>query len=341
MISRATRPDEIGHDSWLRVDDIATVAAVRRWVTAGALGLGFSEERVAHAGIVASELATNLVRHAGGGQLVLRCSEGEAAHLRLLAIDSGPGRRNIQAMIADGRSSIGTLGIGLGACARLANHFDVHSAPGVGTIVELVVCAEAGEATTAARAASLTRPLEGEMRCGDTAAYRVVDGRVVGMLADGLGHGTLAAHASRRAADVLHDNLGAGPAELLSLMHRRLGDTRGAAIAVVTVDTAAGEVVHAGVGNISVRLLGGRGSQSFVSQPGIVGHRMPRVREMRVAVEDLHTLVMHSDGISQHWSPDDLAGSAAHSPAITCAALVRAAASGRDDAGALAVGLSA
>ena len=67
----------------------------------------------------------------------------------------------------------------------------------------------------------------------------------------------------------------------------------------------------------------------------------PGSRSRPIRWQDLHTLVMHSDGISQHWSPDDLAGSAAHSPAITCAALVRAAASGRDDAGALAVGLSA
>ncbi len=334
------RPEESRHDAWWRVDDIAAVAAVRRAATTAAAALGFGEGRVAEVGIVASELATNLVVHAGGGELVLRSSAltDAAPELRLLAIDAGPGRRNIRAMITDGESSRGTLGIGLGACARIANRFDAHSVPGVGTVVELLLRADAAPQVDTPRVATLTRPFADEQRCGDTAAHRTAGDQVVVMLADGLGHGTLAADASRRAAEVFHTCPSVAPTVLLDAIHVALAGTRGAAVSVLKYDADAGEVTHAGVGNIAVRLLGAS-SQTLSPQPGIVGHRMPRVREVVSPVGPMRTAVLHSDGLTQRWVLDDLDGALGHSPGIVCAALMRTAASGRDDASVIAIGL--
>lgn len=339
----APRPEEAAHDAWWRVDDIAAVAAVRRAASAAATALGFDESRVAEVGIVASELATNLVRHAVGGELVLRSSapRDTTPELRLLAVDSGPGRRNIQAMIADGASSIGTLGIGLGACARIANHFDAYSVPGIGTVVELLVRASADDPVERPRVASLTRPLTNESPCGDTASYVVAGERSLLMLADGLGHGTLAAHASRRAAEVLNENATLPPSTILDLMHRALAGTRGAAVSLLRHDAGRGELTHAGVGNVATRLLGGATSHTLPSQPGIVGHRMPRVRETTTPVGDLRAAVMHSDGMSQRWELHELEGVLGHTPGTLCAALMRMAASGRDDASVVAIGLDA
>jgi len=324
-------------DRWWVVDGDAAVPAVRRAATALAGEAGFSDERVAEVGIVVTELATNLVRHARGGEMVLRLNDGAGGMaLRVLAIDAGPGSRDIGALISDGASTRGTLGIGLGACRRLASAFDVYSVPAIGTIAEAVLH---GTAETpdlpGVRVSDLTRPLSEEGPCGDAAAYRLTGGIHVAMVADGLGHGPLAAEASQRAAEVLGASDSVAPATLLGLIHEALRGTRGAAVSVLTYDPAADTVTHAGIGNIVVRLAGPAGIRTLPTQPGIVGHRAPQAREQTLPAADSAMAVMHSDGLSQRWSLDDVPGVLAHRPAVACAALLRAAASRRDDSGLL------
>jgi len=324
-------------DAWWIVDDDAAIPAVRRAAAALAADLGFSADRIAEVAIVVAELATNLVRHAGGGELVLRAVTGDTGTLlRVLAIDAGPGSRNIHALISDGASTRGTLGIGLGACRRLSSAFDVYSVPALGTIAEALIGnpTDAGE-IPGSSVSDLTRPLTGDGPCGDTTAHRSLYGHRLAMVADGLGHGTLAAEASRRAAEVLMACDTTSPAAALDRIHAVLGSTRGAAVAVVRYDPATRTLVHAGVGNVVVRIVEDGRLRTIPSQPGIVGHRSPRLRETVSPVTGSSAVVMHSDGLSQRWSLDDVPGVLDHRPAIACAALVRAAASRRDDASVL------
>ncbi|UDY23646.1 ATP-binding protein [Nocardioides sp. Kera G14] len=338
---RVFPPARVADDVWWRVEDDAAVASVRRAATALANQLRFDESRVGEVGIVVTELATNLRKHAGGGELVLRSPHGTTEGLRILAIDSGPGSRNIDALISDGASTRGTLGIGLGACVRLSNRFDVFSVPAVGTIAEAVLAGTAPPTspvagTVAVRADTLTRPLGGEGACGDIAVYRDFPGGLIGMLSDGLGHGPLAADASRRAAELMLESELTSPGALLERMHAALGSTRGAAISLLRYDDATRTVTHAGVGNVVTRLFGAD-SRTLPSQPGIVGHRMPRLRELAVPLTGRSTAVLHSDGIRQQWSFDDLPGALGHEPGVLCATVMRAAATRRDDASVLVV----
>ena len=333
MTSTSTRH---GDDAWWLIGESAAVPAVRRAAAALAADAGFSADRIAEVGIVVTEMATNLVRHAGGGEMVLRGLHGSGSGVRVLAIDAGPGRRDIEALISDGASTGGTLGIGLGACRRLSSAFDVHSVTAMGTIAEAVIRqhAEAGD-PAGDLVADLTRPLSGEGPCGDTTAHRVTRGTHIAMVADGLGHGPLAAEASRRAAEVLLASDSTSPAAVLERIHTALRGTRGAAVSVLGYEPGSGTVVHAGIGNISVRLVAGSGMRTLPAQPGIVGHRAPQPREQRIPVEQAGVAVMHSDGLSQRWTLDDVPGALDHRPAVACAALVRAAASRRDDTGIL------
>ena len=61
----------------LRVDDRSGVAPARRAAEQLADDLGFDERRRGEVAIVVTELATNLVRHGGGGEIVLRVARGE------------------------------------------------------------------------------------------------------------------------------------------------------------------------------------------------------------------------------------------------------------------------
>jgi anti-sigma regulatory factor (Ser/Thr protein kinase) len=325
-----------GADTWFAIDDPSAVAGARRLTAAAARAAGFSDERIGDIEIVVSELASNLVKHAGGGDLVVRTMVGDAAAgLQVVTIDSGPGCRDIEALVRDGVSTRGTLGVGLGAARRLASRLELHSIPARGTIVDAVFLTS-GPAETFP-VSSLVRPLAGQSVSGDATAHRTVAGGQLVMVADGLGHGPLAALASTRATEVLATSSSTSPSELITLMHRALAGTRGAAITIALLDRMSGTLTHAGVGNVAGRLVGPGRSRSLSVQPGIVGHNLPRVRELQQAVDPTAALVLHSDGLTEKWNVDQLPDVFGKGPTVLAAAVLREAAIHRDDAGILAL----
>jgi anti-sigma regulatory factor (Ser/Thr protein kinase) len=317
-------------DLWIAVDDASAVATARRRGAALATATGLDDDRVGEVEIITSELATNLVKHGGGGDLLVRALPDGG--LQVVAVDSGPGTRHLAALADDGVSTTRTLGVGLGAVRRLATRTALWSEPARGAIV----VAEIGGPDPADPVAHLVRPIRGETVSGDTVAHRrTPDGWLV-LVADGLGHGPLAAEASRRAAEVFHAGPDS-PADLVRRMHAALAGTRGAAVAVCRVDERTRTASHAGIGNISGRLLGGRRARVLISQPGIVGHKLPRVQELRHPLEDARLLVLHSDGLTEKWDAAQVPDVDRFGPTVCAAQLLRDAGTRRDDASVLTV----
>src|SRR5690606_39656150 len=74
----------------------------------------------------------------------------------------------------------------------------------------------------------ITRPMTGQTICGDALAVRHDDGVPSLLVADGLGHGPLAAVASDAAVRAFLDAPSGPPVALLERVHAALGGTRGA-----------------------------------------------------------------------------------------------------------------
>lgn len=323
-------PGILADDVWIAVDDVSAVATARRRAAAMAATAGLAAERVGEVEIVASELATNLVKHGGGGDLVLRPLAGGG--LQLVAVDSGPGTRDLAALVGDGISTTGTLGVGLGAVRRLSSRLSLWSEPARGAVVVADLAAGAEPSPVG----HLVRTLRGESVCGDAVAARPVPGGWLVLVADGLGHGPLAAEASQRAVEVFAAARTDAPGDLVARMHTSLTGTRGAAVAISRLDLTTRTVTHAGVGNISGRLVDGtRRARALLSQPGIVGHKLPRVREGVVPLEDTRLLVLHSDGLTEKWDATTLPDVDRYGPTVCATALARDAGTRRDDASVL------
>ncbi|HTZ45379.1 MAG TPA: SpoIIE family protein phosphatase [Jatrophihabitans sp.] len=319
---------------WFRVDSESAAGAVRRAAVRLATRLGYTETRVAEVAIVASEATSNIWRHAGAGAVALQVVvRGEDAGLRLSAIDRGPGMADLRRSAADGSSTRGTLGVGIGAIDRLSSALDVSSHPGHGTVLVAELWPEQPP-TGAFELAALTRPIDGEEECGDVVGARETDGHLVVLLADGLGHGPLAAVSARGALAAFHDSESTDPGELITRMHRAIGHTRGAAVAVASVDPA-GELAFAGVGNISAMIDDGERRHAGLSQPGIVGHNVSRVRQHRLTLASGSLLVLHSDGMKENWNLRDVPGLGRRSAAAIAATLLRDAGTRPDDASVL------
>ena len=310
----------VENGTWYTVDHPSAVGRVRRAASVVARDLGFDEDRAAKVGIVVSELATNQVKHAGSGRVLVRvCRTGDAAELEMLAVDSGPGMRDITAAMQDGVSTRGTLGIGLGTVPRLASSWDAWTSPGQGTVIAATFT---GRGTVAGprRPTGVTRPMTGQEACGDAFAVRHDAGVATLMVADGLGHGPLAAAASGAAVRTFLDAPPGSPVALLERVHRALSGTRGAAVSIAQVSD--GVLRYAGLGNISGTVHGDR-ARGLVSHPGIAGVPTRQLRETTYPVERGDVVVMHSDGLTNRWSLADYPGLAARSPFVVAGVLLR------------------
>jgi serine phosphatase RsbU (regulator of sigma subunit) len=175
--------------------------------------------------------------------------------------------------------------------------------------------------------------MAGETVCGDAYAVRREGHRTLVMVADGSGHGLLAANASREAVHVFVAGVGvSSPEPALRAVHRALAGTRGAAVAVAELDPDAGVVRFAGIGNIAGAVVTGDAKQSMVSIAGVAGFRQPTVRLFTYPLEPASLVVLQSDGVTPRWTATDLGPVLGRSALLVAATVLRDSAVRPDDA---------
>ncbi|WP_422924630.1 SpoIIE family protein phosphatase [Singulisphaera sp. PoT] len=320
------------------IDDPSKIGEARRSATTLTRALGFDETEQGKAALIASEAASNLLKHAGRGDLIFNILDREdGVGLEVLALDRGPGMSDVSRCLDDGFSTTGTPGNGLGALRRLATEFDIYSIPGEGTVLMARLWRLRRERPESPPVdyGVVASPAVGEEVCGDAwgLARHEDSNTSLAMIADGLGHGPLAAEAARAAVAAFHEQIRLGPVGILEAAHAALKSTRGAAMAVAQMDRERGEVRFAGVGNIGGFVSSAAESRrvGMVSQNGIVGHTVRKVREYTYPWNGVDLLVMHSDGLGSQWSLDRYPGASAKSPSLIAGLLYRDYKRGRDD----------
>jgi anti-sigma regulatory factor (Ser/Thr protein kinase) len=315
------------------VTDSTDVGAVRRAVAGYADRMSADAQFAAAAEQAAGELATNLLRHAApGGWILARPLPPDG--VEILAVDRGPGIRDVAAAVGGLTRTPNGWGRGLAAVCHASSLFDVHSCPGRGTVV-LAVMVAGHQPPAVARpprrwagvSVGIVEP------CGDGwAVIEAADALTVAVV-DGLGHGPNASIATDVALDVLAGH----PADLdryLRHANAEMRNTRGAGIAVCRLDPGRDELRCLSVGNISARLLHAGAQHGITSFNGTLGLREapPRVKILTYPWPPGAALVLWSDGLT---SRIDLAADArllAHDPAVVAAVLHRDHARDRDDA---------
>lgn len=90
--------------------------------------LGFPSSDLALIATAISELARNIVRYAGSGEIIFNPVErGGKPGIIVIAHDDGPGIPNVELAMQDGYSTSGSLGLGLPGARRLMDEFDIVS----------------------------------------------------------------------------------------------------------------------------------------------------------------------------------------------------------------------
>lgn len=320
------------------VSHASDVAAVRRAGQKLADSLAFNETRAGQLALIITEAATNILKHAGEGEIHVGPAQSPAGiGIDVLALDKGPGIADLAGSLVDGVSTAGTAGTGLGALQRLSDEFDVYSTRGDGAVFFMRLWRDMpGPSVCGVEVGALWTPIRGEEVCGDGWAVACAGDGATLLAADGLGHGPDAARAANAAIRTLAGRGPIGAGELVHATHEALRPTRGAALAAARIDFAAGELCFAGVGNIGAIAIGDT-RRALVSHNGIVGHNMRKVQEFTVPFGPGALCILHSDGIETRWDLDKYPGLQGRSPALIAAVLMRDYTRGRDDAMVLVV----
>jgi anti-sigma regulatory factor (Ser/Thr protein kinase) len=320
----------------LPVHDVSQVAEARRGAAALAQRMGFSEEETGRVAIVATELATNLVKHGNGGELLVGDFEdGTGEGIECLALDRGPGMADVDACLRDGYSTTGTAGTGLGAVARQSQFVDIFSRPGLGTAA-LARLQRGRRRKTAspdldAAYGAVSLPKAGEEACGDAWSAKPHPNGLTLMVVDGLGHGPLAAEAAHAASAVFSRCHERAPAEIIDRIHGALRATRGAAVSVARLDLGRTCVHFAGIGNVAGTLIAGPMVRKMVSHNGTVGHAMKRIQEFTYDFVGTPLVILCSDGLGTSWALDRYPGLSMRHPSLIAGVLYRDFTRGRDD----------
>jgi len=282
------------------------------------------------AAVIASELASNLAKHASSGSLFIQPLP-LGGGLEIVAADRGPGIDALQQCLADGFTTSNTLGAGLGAVKRIATALTIRTQPGVGTLV----CARLTEPDAAHPAdqevGAICLPADREELSGDACAVVDQGTTRTAIVVDGLGHGPQAAEAAQAAIRSFHRAPDLPLPALLTALHRALRRTRGAAVGLLRLHP--GQAEYSGIGNVRVLTLTPLDvGHRLTGQPGIAGLNMATPQVRSFPVPPGATAVLHSDGIDQRWAQSPSAFVHRLPPHLLAASLAHSHRLSRDDA---------
>jgi len=321
-----------------KIDDRSLIAFIKREIHNLALQLGFTPHRAAETDIIVAELTSNLIKYAGGGELLYKSKQVDGKNeIELYCIDNGVGIDNVAKIMNDGYSTSNTLGEGLGAIKRLSNDFLIYSMRGWGTVQYVKICEKSDipvvPSVSGFNFSVLNVNYPGEKVCGDGYHVKYTSKGFQIFVGDGLGHGAYAHEAVQIAIKAFRRSTASDSTIILREIHEAVKKSRGLVATIASVDYNSQTWDICGIGNINTRIYRGLENKTYTPYNGIIGHNIPRTLNSTVVPYLKHQIiVMHSDGLKTRWNLNDLVSVIKHNPGIIATSLYKDNIRGTDDA---------
>ena len=322
------------------VSHSSDVSEARRLLKTIANELGFSKMESEELAIVASEMASNLVKHARGGQIILTAVEdGDRLGIRIESLDNGPGIADADQVITDGFSTAGSMGCGLGAINRLMDEFEIRPRPD-GMTGTQIICMRwrrenfQGRGTCPLSYAVATRAYHIIGPNGDSFVIKTWKEFSLVALIDGLGHGQQAHQAAQATREYIENHYDQSLEALFLGVERICRGTRGVVMAVARFDCRITpiKISFAAVGNIEARVFGSPSPMNFIMRRGVIGSNAPKPVITEQSWNPEYILVLHTDGLKTIWSWSDFPELASMPATQTAQRLLQKLAKDNDDA---------
>lgn len=295
----------------IEVSSSADIAVACRETKAVAKTVGFDDKTGDEVALTASELASNLVKHAGRGRLTLTpLKETGRAGIQIESLDDGPGIADVNQAITDGFSTVGSLGYGLGAVNRLMDELSITSPYG-GARGTRIVCKRwralkaPGVAACPLEFGVATRAHPLQAVNGDAFILEKGSERALVGVVDGLGHGKLACQAAQAASLYVKSHHDQPLDSIFCGADRACRGTNGVVMALARFDWARGRLTFASLGNVECRVFGSAKPLNFVVRRGVVGLGGPGPAITEHEWGPGKVMVLHSDGVQSRWRWED------------------------------------
>ena len=123
---------------WIHVKSEPDVARSIVETKRVASAIGFDNNICQMIATAVSELARNIVKYAGKGEIIIApVQQGYRVGIEIIAQDRGPGMLNVEQAMTDHFSSGGTLGLGLPGVKRMMDEFEINSVVEQGTRIAI------------------------------------------------------------------------------------------------------------------------------------------------------------------------------------------------------------
>ena len=322
-----------------RMEERSYASYIKREIHQQVARAKFSETQAAEIDIIVSEISSNIVKHAGSGELLFRVRDVDdlTSTFEVVSIDNGPGIADTVRMLRDGVSTTHTLGHGLGSINRLSDTAQLYSQPGWGTIFYALVRTRKKKNTPMpvyspdVRALCINKPRE--LVCGDGYRVKRQGSETTIFLGDGLGHGARAKEAVDCAGEFFMGSAETDPVEIIRQMHVAIRKTRGLVGTVATCNTKTQAWRLCGVGNIFTKMYTGMEGKNYMPYNGTIGLNLPTtMSSSSFPVENNQHLIMCTDGIQTRWDLNKYPAILKYDNIILAAAIYKDYSRGNDDA---------
>jgi len=290
-----------------------TVATIRTMKFGQSLGMNAADSTMCATTV--SELATNIVRYADKGTIILK---HEHDMLYISAKDRGHGIEDIDLAMQEGHSSGSGLGMGLSGVSRMMDSFHIESKPGKGTCVNVSKYCKSKpiaplpkHQSTPTHWLDIGSYLEPHSHCivnGDGILSMDIPPYHYMALWDVSGHGEDAHQLSQQVECFLQQHLNQQPHKLIQKLDDNFRGSRGLVAVVARLNIDSGGLDYAGVGNISLLHISPlkKKPHRLLLQNGVIGYQIRTPINQRLQMHCNDSIIMHSDGICSIREPLDI-----------------------------------
>lgn len=281
--------------------DIDIKIAITRTLRAAELENVEGVDRAQLATIV-SELATNMLKYAGGGKIEFNINrQPNYIEFQIIASDRGPGIANISLAMSEHYSSGSSLGLGLPGIKRLADQFTIVSTPETGThirVIKRVMLANLHDDSNRIEIGEAHRAYRNSHYNGDqVASYRDSQQQLVALI-DATGHGNVAYQTAILLAEHLRVNAQLPLPTIMQVLHEQALTTVGASVGIMRLMANSNSLEYIGVGNVNCLVFADKRYRGL-SKDGLIGQRLPTLRVQHLPFYPGSVAMLFSDGISQ------------------------------------------
>lgn len=307
------------------VQNESALILLRSKLSAIAQRLGLSDQKREDMLLVASELVSNQVKHAGGRGLI-QVWQQPGPVLDILALDYGPGIANLSQAEEDGYSSANTLGKGLGSIRRLSDESYIYTQqdasgkskkwsgtvflarfrPG-GKKIDYDKGTSAGrDCSTALEIGLFSRSLSDDRYNGDRIYLQKTGDTLRWLHLDGLGHGEQAQAATANLAAFLSRCNSTN--SILTAVDQQLKGTRGAVAITGELGLSGKSLNILGVGDMHAHVMVNEDMHNLSFAPGVLGKEHQRPDPFHLAFGKRCLVISASDGIRRNWDVSNFPG---------------------------------